>query len=118
MEKKSPRPRIAPLRKVQAELVTDPAEQAELDQQRNRQPDVVRTRGSVRLSEPESPSPVVELSRKLPAEERQSLIMRMVAGLSPEMQFHLLEQLAAQLPADVVRQLEEELQARLVKAST
>jgi hypothetical protein len=37
------------------------------------------------------------------------------AELSPEAQLDLLEQLAAGLPADLARQLEEQLRARLAK---
>jgi hypothetical protein len=118
MEKKSPRPRITPLRKVRAEPVTDPTELAELEQQRNPQSDGARTRGSVRLSGPETPLPVVELCRQLPPEQRPSVIMRMAASLSPEGELGLLEQLAAQLPADVARQLEQELRAGLGEGTT
>jgi hypothetical protein len=115
MEEKSRRYRLAPLQKVLAEPVTDPAEQVELDEQRHREPNVARTRGTVRSSETAAPSAVAELCRQLPAEDRSSLLVRMAALLSPEAQLDLIEQLATGFPADIARQLEEELRARLAK---
>ena len=109
MEEKLRRRRIAPLRKVQAEVVTDPAEQAEFDEERRRQPNVALTLGAA------ASLAIVELCRQLPTEERSSLLRQMAAGLSPEAQLDLLEELAADLPADLARRLEEQLRARLAK---
>src|SRR5207302_1334441 len=108
--------RIARLQKVVAEAVTDPTEQAELDEQRNCRSNVVHTLGTVRSSEQETPSPLVELCQQLPAEDRPSLLTRMAAELPPEEQLDLLEQVASGLPVDVARKLEEELRvARQVR---
>jgi hypothetical protein len=115
MEKKSPRAGVASLRKVLAEPVTDPKEQAELDEQRNRQPGSDRRQMKGNSTAPQTSSPLVELCRQLPPEERPAVLMRMAAGLAPEGQVDLLEQLASGLPAEVARQWEEELRARLAK---
>jgi len=117
MTKKSPPFRIAPLQKVVAEPVTDLAEQANLDQQRGRRSKAIRTRGGNHIPEP-VPSPVFTLCQQLPAEDRPALLMQVASLLSPEEQLDLLEQLTAQLPAGVARQLEEELRTRLAQRSS
>ncbi|MBI1916272.1 MAG: hypothetical protein HYS12_16310 [Planctomycetes bacterium] len=114
MAKKSSPVRIAPLQKVVAESVTDPSEQAALDQQRRQRQKGVRTRGGNRTPTRAS-SPVLELFRQLPAEERPSLLVQVAASLSPEEQLEMLEALTARLPADAARKLEEELRAHLLK---
>lgn len=115
MDEKSRRYRFGPLRKVVAEPVTDPAEQADLDKQLSREPDGARTRGTIRRSDTDGVSAVMELCRRLPADDRPALLMQMAAALSPEEQLDLLEQLAGGLPPDFTRQLEEELRARLAR---
>src|SRR2546421_12796054 len=114
MAKKSPPVRFAPLQKVVAEPVTDWSEQAALDRQRRPRQNSVRPRGGKRTPT-RTPSPVFDLFRQLPAEERPSLLVQVAASLSPEEQLELLEELTARLPANAARKLEEALRARLLK---
>src|SRR5207249_10842999 len=106
--------RIAPLQKVVAERVTDLSEQAALDRQRRQRPKGVRTRGGNRTAT-RAPSPVFELFRQLPPEERPSLLGQVAASLPSEEQLELFAELTARLPVDAARKLEEELRARLLK---
>lgn len=113
MKKQSSRLPVAPLQKAMAEPVTGSTEQAELDEQRHCQQNAMRAPGLFDLAEPETRSPVVELCRQLPAEDRLPLLARMAAEVSAEAQLDLLEQLATRLPGPVAQQLEEELRVRL-----
>src|SRR5215813_7329769 len=99
-EKPSPPFRIAPLRRLAAEPITDPAEQAALDAQRKRAaeaPPAVRTRGGAPRPDSVTFTELVDLVRQLPADD-QAL---------------LAEYLVGQLPADALRRLEEHLRGRL-----
>src|SRR5437016_1057827 len=112
---KKPAPlRIAPLQRVVAEPVTDPAEPTVLDgrQEPPRRGGAVRTRGATRSSG-STASRVLDLSRWLPADERLPLLTRLAARLPPRSQLALLERLAALLPTDALRQAEHELRTRL-----
>ena len=86
--------------------------------QRNRQSDRVQTRGAVRLADREMPTPLVELCRQIRADDRIAVLMQMAAGLEPEEQLDLLEQIAVRLPADLRRQWEEDLRTRSATCST
>jgi hypothetical protein len=98
-EKPSPRLRIAPLQKVKAVPITDPAEQAAIDEIRRRTRQVA--------------AGLVRLYRQLPEGERAPLIARLASELTDDAQLELVAELAAKLPAAVLPALEEELQARL-----
>src|SRR5947209_3456103 len=115
-DKPSPPFRIAPLRRIAAEPITDPAEQAALDEQRKRPAEgrpSVRVRGGVprpaNLTAPE----VLELVRQLPAEDQYLLATQLAAQLSPDERRELTEQLVGQLPADALQRLEQMLRGRL-----
>ena len=62
---------------------------------------------------PEAALRLLELSRKLPAEERGSLLARLGTELPAEQQFELLARVLAQFSPEVLRPLEQELTARL-----
>jgi hypothetical protein len=107
-------PRIAPLQRVVAEPITDPAEQATLDACRKQQQGGssagrLRTNGRLKAG----PARVLELCRRLPAQERPALLARLASQLDPEVQLECLAPLLAALPPALLRQLEEELRPRL-----
>src|SRR4051812_14409108 len=108
-------PRVAPLQRVVAEPITDPAEQAALDEQRRR----VRN-GQPQPSEdasgatpPASASRLLELSRQLPAAERGALLARLGAELPAEQQLELLARVLARLAPEALHPLAGELATRL-----
>jgi hypothetical protein len=103
MDKRVRTGRGAPLQRVMAEPVSDPAEQAALDEERRRQPGPT--------------SSLAGLYGQLTPEDQLAFLIRMAAQLSPEAQLAFLEQLASLLPTDVARQLEEELRGLLAKCS-
>ncbi len=114
-KKASPPVRIAPLQRVVAEPITDPAERAVLDAARKRQQEdspVVRVRGNGRRKA--APSRVLELCRRLPEPERRALLTRLAAQ-APEAQLECLAHLLAVLPPDLLRQLEKDLRPRLAQ---
>jgi hypothetical protein len=99
-EKPSPPFRIAPLQRLAAEPITDPDEQAALDEQRKRSAEgrpSVRTRGGVQGPNNVTFSELLDLVQPLPAED----------------QLLLAEHLLGQLPADALPRLEDQLRARL-----
>jgi hypothetical protein len=93
----SPPFRIAPLRRLTAEPITDPAEQAALDELRKGPAERprVRTRGGV--------------ANKV----RFSEFLDLIHALSAEDQLQLAEKLVALLPADALQVLEAQLRSRL-----
>src|SRR5690349_11962405 len=91
---------VAPLQRVVAEPITDPAEQATLDEQRQR----TRAESGTHPTESAEISAssgiagrVLDLSRQLSAAERCSLLARLGAELSAEQQLELLAQVLAGL---------------------
>jgi hypothetical protein len=97
-EKPSPPFRIAPLRRFTAEPITDPAEQARLDELRKRSAEGrpgLPARGGSSNGIPFAE--VLELIDQLPADD----------------QLLLAEHLVVHLPADVLQRLEDQLRARL-----
>src|SRR5437016_1066459 len=113
VKKRSPQFHIAPLQRVVAETVTDPAELAAMDEWRLRQREAtsaVRLRENGRMKA--GPSRVLKLCRRLPAEERLALLTRLAAQLPADAQLDCLAQLLADLPTDLLRQLEGELRPR------
>ena len=110
--------RIAPLQRVVAEPITDPAEQATLDELRRRERDNVPlqpTQLATRGAESAAISQVLDLSQHLSAEERVSLLARLAADVPAERQLELLAQMMSQLSPAALQSLEEELAARLGK---
>jgi hypothetical protein len=108
--------RVAPLQRVVAEPITDPAELAALDEQRRR----ARENGEVGATESASAAPqsgiaarVVDLWRQLSPAERGSLLARLGGELPTEQQMELLAQVLAQLGPESLPLLEGELTARL-----
>jgi hypothetical protein len=89
--------RIAPLQRLAAEPITDPNEQAALDEQRR------SSRGVVPM--PEVSPPVLELWQKTSAANRHALLTELAAHLSSEQQLDLLGWLTNQVPSDVLAQL-------------
>jgi hypothetical protein len=112
---------IAPLQRVVAEEITDPAEQQALDELRRRLQQEAQAMPALG-SNPTLPSVlasrVVDLCRQLPAAERGPLLARLGAELSADQQGALLAQVVAQLPAAALQPLEGELCARLGKCAS
>jgi hypothetical protein len=99
-EKPSPPFRIAPLQRLAAEPITDPAEQAALDEQRKRSAErrpAVRTRGGAPSPDSITFTELVDLVQQLPVDDRLLLV----------------EHLLGQLPTDALRHLEEQLRGQL-----
>jgi hypothetical protein len=112
---------VAPLQRVVAEEITDPAEQQALDELRRRlRQDAQPTpaSGSIPILPSVLVSRVVALCRQLPAAERGPLLARLGAELSAEQQDALLAQVVAQLPAAALQPLEGELSTRLGKCAS
>jgi hypothetical protein len=110
-------PHFAPLRRLAAEPVTDPAEQAALDEQRKRQ----QGAGPRSLTRGGAGGPaarVLDLCRQLPAEDWLPLLSRLAAQLSPDQRLELLAHLLSHLPPDALRQVEGELQDRVGRPAT
>jgi|SRR5437870_273164 len=89
----------APLQKLEAVPVTDPAELAALEEAvaRNRQVDQATV------------AEVVEQIRQLPAAKRLRVTIQLAASLTADERFQLLERLLAELPDDVHHRLAERL---------
>jgi hypothetical protein len=107
---------VAPLQRVVAEAITDPAEQQALDEFRRRLRDrVVHTPSpeSMEAPQPALVTRVVDLCSQLPETARGTLLVRLQSELSAEQQFHLLADVVAQLPASTLQSLETEFSARL-----
>jgi len=103
------------LQRVVAEAITDPAEQAALDEQRRR----ARQNGELFSTENQSAalqtvtaSPLLGLARQLPTAERASLLARLGAELSEEQQIELLARVLSQLSPEALHPVEEEVTAR------
>lgn len=104
-KKSSPLPHIAPLQKVAAEPVTDPTELAALDEQRKQRQKKVHTFRRRGTTKPIMTTilQVHDLCRQLAAEDKALLVTRLAAELSLDQQRELVEDLLAQLPADVLQ---------------
>jgi hypothetical protein len=117
-KKPSPAPRIAPLQRIAAEPILDPTEQAGLDelrkQRRQQEQDVDAGDGG---PAPNLVSRVEALWRRLPLEERTPLLIQLVVQSSLDGQFQLLDELAAHLPLEALRRLEQALHARVGNGS-
>jgi hypothetical protein len=116
MAKNTSRLRVAPLQRVVAEPITDPAEQAALDVQRRRARDnglLLPTEDGTATPPPAAASRLLELSRRLPAEQRVALLARVSAALPVEQQFMILAQALAPLVSECLHALEGELIAQL-----
>jgi len=113
-KKPSPAPRIAPLQRVVAEPILDTAEQAALDEQRKENKKVAYTVGpqddGQRMT---AASAVLELGRRLPAEEMPSFLAQLMFQFSSDGQLQLLNHLVAQLHPEVLLHLEQALHARI-----
>jgi hypothetical protein len=98
--------RVAPLRELKVEPVTDPAELAALEERRKRNDASARTRGgaggTVSIELP-------HLFQDLAEPNRLPTLMQMVAQLSPQERQQLAESLVAGLPADALASLREQL---------
>jgi hypothetical protein len=130
-EKKSPPFRIAPLQRIAADPITDPAERAALDEQRKRPaqtwsaagvdadlPSDAQDTAAEGLPPAQQPTaaPVTEVLQRIeqfPAQQQLLLLMKLTGQLPADGRRALAEQLMGQLPADVLKLLEERLRARL-----
>src|SRR3954469_17866081 len=100
-KKTSPPFRIAPLQRIVGETVTDPAEIAAMEEwlRRQRQANsAARAGANGRMKA--GASRVLKLCRRLPAEERLALLIRLAAAISTEAQLDCLAQLLADLSPD------------------
>ncbi len=93
----SPPVRFAPLQRLTAEPITDPAEQAALDERRRAwragiPPDGPDCDGQSSL--PMAPAQILECCDRMPAGERLALFTELFARLTPSEQADLLKQLA------------------------
>jgi len=116
-KKSTPPPRFAPLQRLTADPITDPAEQAaaldELRRQQRQPGPPIRTRGVSTVAANGSASRVLGLFQQLPEAERAPLLARWMTQLSADAQLEVLELLAAQLSPEDFHQVEEELQQRV-----
>jgi len=117
MAKKAPRPlRIAPLQRVVAEPITDPAEQAALDALHQRQSKRMAAyptadNGQIKAG----PARVLGLCRQLGGEERLQLLTKLASQSSAESQLECLAHLLVELPPSLLHQVEEEIRPQLAK---
>jgi hypothetical protein len=120
-KKPSPPPHFAPLQRVKGEPITDPAEQAAIDElrRRHRRADSpVRTGGRVRKASEAPADGALDLCRQLPAEDMLPLLTQVAAQLPADEQVGLLERWVAALSPHALQKLEEALHARLGKHPT
>jgi hypothetical protein len=94
-QKSSSAPRMAPLRELALEPITDPREQAALEQSLQQpgegaSPAPVRTRDGI--SRKPTTSEVLALARRLSPNERQELVGQLIAQLPPEVVHQLVKQ--------------------------
>jgi hypothetical protein len=119
MAKKSAPPHFAPLQRVVAEPITDPAEQAAIDELRRRLRDeneaVVRHEVGAPLAK--GAARVLHLCRQLPAKERLALLTQLTSQLSSDGQLELLERLLVRLPPKALKRLEEEIGPERIRAT-
>ena len=116
MAKNTSPPRVAQLQRVVAEPITDPAEQAALDEQRRRargNDEPLSEENGASATQPGAAPRLLELSRQLSKEEQGALFARLGAELPTERRFELLARVLGQLPPENLRLLEGELTARL-----
>ena len=117
MAKKASRPlRIAPLQRVLAESITDPAEQAALDalqQRKSKKMAANRTAENGQIKA--GPARVLGLCRQLDGEERLQLLTKLASQSSAEAQLECLAHLLVELSPSLLRQVEEELRPQLAK---
>src|SRR5262249_35183223 len=115
MTKKTSKPyRVAPLQKLKVREITDPAEQAALDERLKRSEEASAS-GHVGESSfgTGMPLAVLELCRHLSAEERLLVANGLTEQLSLDQRMELLELLRTQLPPEALRQFEERLHGNL-----
>jgi hypothetical protein len=116
MAKKTSLPlRIAPLQRVVAEPITDPSEQAALDERRKRPEGTPSVRPRENGRRKSGAARVLALCHRLSAEERRSLLVRLAAQVPAEAHRECLAQLLAALAPELLHQLEDELRPRLAK---
>ncbi len=108
MAKKSTPPRIAPLRRVIAEV----ADLSELLPAHPRTRGSARARKTVARKDDRAADQLLALWRQLPSDEQSTLLARLAAQLPPQTHLNILVQVAAALPPEVVHQLQTDLQKR------
>jgi DNA-directed RNA polymerase specialized sigma24 family protein len=116
MAKNAPPFRVAPLQKVVAEPIIDPAEQSALDELRRREQAAAEpplTPATANGPEPGVATRALQLAQQLSARERALLLAELATGLPPERQLELLARVLSHLSPEVLPALEEELAARL-----
>jgi hypothetical protein len=97
--------RIAPLRRLAAQPVTDPIELAALD--------ALQKRGN-----PESVFRIMELCRELQKESASWFMGELVRLVFPEQRLAWIESLLVQLPPDKLEQVADQLLERLGKPTS
>jgi glycine/serine hydroxymethyltransferase len=120
MTKKPSRPlHIAPLQRVVAEPITDPAEQAAIDEKRRlwKAARAARRRRSAQPANGTAVSSVLSQVRQLPTDDRLGFLAQLAGHLSPDVQLELLEQTLLRLPSEALERLAEELRVRVGTAS-
>jgi hypothetical protein len=110
--------RMLPLQKAIAEPITDPAEQAALDEKRRRHRKAApaagpRKRRPTREAKETAVAGLLRLARQLAPEDRRMLLTKLAAQLPPDAELELLGQALVQLPLDALDRLAEELRARI-----
>lgn len=108
---------VAPLQRVVAEPITDPAEQRALDElckkSRPRTESALCTESSAKG--PKKVARTLDLCSHLSAQELCMLVAQLAAQLSADGQQEVLASILVQLSSKAIRQLEQEVQSRLGK---
>jgi hypothetical protein len=114
MSKKPSKPfRMAPLQKLAVKPTEDPAEQAVLDKRLKRSAEAASPVGAEgRVSSKATPLAVLERCRQLSATGRLLVAIELMDQLSVDQRMELVERLAAQLPPEAIRRVEERLHRR------
>jgi hypothetical protein len=109
MTKKTSKPyRTAPLQKFRVRPITDPAEQAALDERLKRSEEACASERAAEGSSPKGlPLAVLELCRHLSAEGRLLVANGLTEQLSLEERIGLLKLLTTQLPPEALDECEE-----------
>src|SRR5438128_6842717 len=99
--------KIAPLQRIVAEEITDPAEIAAEEEARKR-----------RVEAKEAAARLLARCQRLSSEKLRAVLASVASRLGPLYQWDFLEDMARRLPADQLRQVDEELRPRRADKST
>jgi hypothetical protein len=105
---------MAPIQEYALKPIEDAAEQVALDERMKRWEETTSPDPASNSARKKSTVPLIlELCRQLSAKARLQIVTELCEVLSLKQQIAIVESLTAQLPVEVVRQMEDQLHERL-----